>query len=232
MRILVRLASWVFVYLCIGSIVTAAVGMGYLWSSGKLDDEKLVKILAVVHDVTIEKEETPRSASQAAGAQQPSYDENETVRDIMMRKLELKRLAVDKAIEDIRYKRQQLDSDRERHQRLVSTFDAKLESLFGEATAEGFAKQRRIWENIKSTQAKDQIIQMVEQEEIEDVVAILSEMPVEKQAKIVSQFTTEAEIEVLDNILRMVRQGLPQTALIEQTRNSADVSAPNPIGTP
>lgn len=65
---------------------------------------------------------------------------------------------------------------------------------------------------------------MVDADEIEDVVVILSDMPITKRAKIVKTFTAENEVEQLDRILRLIRKGGAASSLIDKTRESADVN--------
>ena len=50
-----------------------------------------------------------------------------------------------------------------------------------------------IWENIKPKQAKEQILQMIDSNEQDAVVAILTKMSISKQAKIIGEFKTPEE---------------------------------------
>jgi hypothetical protein len=47
---LVRLLIAGIVYSCVATVMAAGLGVGYAWSTGKLDAQKTYKILAVVHD--------------------------------------------------------------------------------------------------------------------------------------------------------------------------------------
>ncbi len=74
-----------------------------------------------------------------------------------------------------------------------------------------------IWENIKPKQAKEQILKMLDNQEMNEVVTILSGMPIGKRAKIVGEFKTPEETEKLDEILRLIRCGVPEVNLIDKT---------------
>ena len=71
---------------------------------------------------------------------------------------------------------------------------------------------------------KDQIVDMVEADEIDDVVTILAEMQVKNQAEIISEFsrTDDKERAAVDEILRRIRKNLPKTALIDEAQAAED----------
>jgi hypothetical protein len=51
-----------------------------------------------------------------------------------------------------------------------------------------------------------------------DVVTILKAMPLDKRKKILAEFKSEEEAEKLHDILKQIREGVPDTALIRETR--------------
>ena len=74
-------------------------------------------------------------------------------------------------------------------------------------------------------QAKDQLLRMLDEagpEELEkvnrDVVTMLKSMPLDKRKKIVSEFKTDEEAEKLHEILKQIREGVPDLTLIHETR--------------
>ena len=50
---------------------------------------------------------------------------------------------------------------------------------------------------------------MLDQKEVDDVVALLSGMTEGKRAKIIAEFKTPAEIDEIGDVLRRIRQGAP-----------------------
>jgi phage-related baseplate assembly protein len=59
-------------------------------------------------------------------------------------------------------------------------------------------------------------------------VLILSQMPSAQRAKLIGEFKTDAEAETLAEILKLIREGVPETALIDDTEqklNQADEAA-------
>ena len=65
-------------------------------------------------------------------------------------------------------------------------------------------------------------MEMIDKQEMNEVVTILVAMPIAKRAKIVSEFKTAEELQKLDEMLRLIRQGVPEVNLIDKTRSQID----------
>ena len=63
------------------------------------------------------------------------------------------------------------------------------------AAATGSEDVRRTLETIKPKQAKELLVLMLEQKEMDDVVVLMAGMPDGKRAKIIAEFKTPAEVE-------------------------------------
>ena len=69
----------------------------------------------------------------------------------------------------------------------------------------------------KPKQAKEQLVQMLDNDELDIVVALLAALPDTKRSKIIAEFKTPNEAEQLGQILRRMREGYPDVALPEET---------------
>lgn len=217
---LIGIMGSLFALVCVATVLALTLGLGYAWTMGKLDREKVFRILAVVHDVDLggAKKSAEDSPKREPSAGQPSVEDIDQARALKSRDLELKTQSVEQGLEQLRFLRDQLTADKQRYAQLKQTFETRMNELQDTSRSTGYANVRQVWENMKPKQAKDQILKMIEAEELEDVVVILSDMPADKRGKIISQFTAEPEVEVLDQILRMIRQGGAERALIDATR--------------
>jgi hypothetical protein len=119
-------------------------------------------------------------------------------------------------LEQVKFEQRRLLDEKQEYERLKTAFETHLAQLSDGAVASGRENVRLIWENVKPKQAKEQILQMVAAGEQEEVVAILSAMPIAKRAKIVSEFKTEEETKQFDELLRLIRKGLPETGVIDE----------------
>lgn len=205
-------------YFCVATVFTAVGGAVYLRANGTLNDERLEKAVAVLQG----KEIAPPGRQtepdrKAADAEQPSYEDRELARDLRARNLELREQTLNSRLELVRSELRTLMTDKDRHERLKVAFKEQMASLRDETITSGMEKVRLIFENIKPKQAKEQIMQMIESDEINEVVSILSAMPIDKRAEIVSEFKTHEDAVKLDEILRLIREGVPQTTLIDKT---------------
>ncbi len=207
-------------YLCVATVVSALAGLGFLRASGRLPNDRIDRLLAVVQGADQKESKTEQAAGETASdADQPSYEDHERSREIYSRNLEMREQALKSGLERVRFEQSKVAREKEIYDALESAFDSQLEALRSKALSSGRENVRTIWENIKPKQAKEQIMKMLDNEEMNEVVTILSGMPIGKRAKIVSEFKTAEETARLDEVLRLIRSGVPEVNLIDKTRS-------------
>jgi hypothetical protein len=206
---------------CVATLLAQGLGLGYLVATGKLNREKTLRILAVIHDVDLAAaDRTAVGSAEKESQEQPSFEDIERRRALESHILETKRMALEKGLEEVRLRRELLALDLEQIQRLQAGFNKRLDTLQEQLTLEGIARQRQIWTKIEPALAKEQIMNMVDSGEIDDVVVLLSDMPSSNQARIISEFEMDdvKQREAMDEILRKIRRGLPAVSLIDEAR--------------
>jgi hypothetical protein len=209
-------------YSCVATLLAVGATLAYLRLSDTLTDDTVQKIVAVLEgaelfDPNREVPQKPKSED----SEQPSYEDREQARDLQARNLELREQALNSRLDLVRAEQRALVADKERHERLKEAFTNQLTALREGTTSSGRENVRMIWENIKPKQAKEQILQMLAAQEINEVVALLSAMPIDRRAKIVGEFKTPDEAAKLEEILRLIREGIPEINLVEKTLNQA-----------
>lgn len=205
-------------YLCVATVLTAAIVFGYVWSHGYLDQEKLNRMMAIARGTEVAAPVVEQVAKAPEAAEQPSLEDVEKQRAIQSRLIELREQAIAHAIENVRNEQRDLTNKIDDYKRLQQGFEDVLNEKKNEALIAGRQNMQQIWENIQPKQAKQQILQMIDANEQNDVVAILSAIAISKRAKIIGEFKTEEEAKKLEEILRLIRQGVPDTLTIDQTR--------------
>lgn len=205
-------------YLCVATVLTAAIVFGYVWSHGYLDQEKLNRMMAIARGTEVAAPVVEQVAKAPEAAEQPSLEDVEKQRAIQSRLIELREQAIAHAIENVRNEQRDLTNKIDDYKRLQQGFEDVLSEKKNEALIAGRQNMQQIWENIQPKQAKQQILQMIDANEQNDVVAILSAIAISKRAKIIGEFKTEEEAKKLEEILRLIRQGVPDTLTIDQTR--------------
>lgn len=224
-----RLIGAVIAYFCIATILAQAILVGRLWSSGGLDHARLVRAAAVLQGI----EPPPPAASKPVSEDKAvvhtvSLKDIENSRSTRLRQLELREQSLVNGLKQIRFERDKLTAEKERFDRVYETFKQQLGEDKVDALAKGNENARLLLESIKPKQAKELIMKMLEAEEIEPVVTMLEAMPIAKRAKIAAEFKTDEEAQKLDEIVRRIRQGLPDAAIIEDTQRQLDEPASMP----
>jgi len=215
-----KMASGVGIYVCVATLVAQVAAVGYLCASGKLDNRRVDQILLAARG-EIQPLDQPREVTPQTDVdhEQSSYEDREQMRQLQSRQIEMREQALKSGLERIRFEQHNLTRDKDRYNALQGAFDQRLEALRSKALTAGRENVRTIWENIKPKQAKEQILEMIDKQEMNEVVTILVAMPIAKQKKIISEFKTTDELQKLDEMLRLIRQGVPEVNLIDKTRS-------------
>src|SRR5688500_9556694 len=150
------------VMFCAASFVAEAGGLVYLWTSGKLNREKLFEIVALVHGVDLDALE-----AEHAPAHKPLESEQVAFDDVIEKRLEksldldLRETAFDKALIDLRTLETDLRSQHERFDTRRREFEVRIEQLRRETLDEGLANVQLKLESIQPKQAKDLLMKMM-----------------------------------------------------------------------
>ena len=202
---LLGLCGSLLAYFCIGTVITAVAGFIYLRSTSALDDTKLATILAVARGEPL-PEGLAGSKQPTAAAnmdEQPSFADWEQAHDLRSRNLELRELAAKSGVSAMIEIKNALTEEHRRYDNLVKQFKLDQQKQKEKAQSQGIANMRSWASNAKPKQVHDQLLQMLDKDEIDDVVAILSEMPESKRVKIAAEFKTPEDAEKLGDILRL-----------------------------
>jgi hypothetical protein len=220
---LVKMLGGFGVYVCVATLLAQLAAVGFLCASGRLSGERVDQILSAARGETKPLAQPRELTPQAEVDQdQPSYEDRERARQLANRQLEMREQALKGNLERLRFEQLNLTRDKERYGSLREAFNQQLGALRDKALLSGRETVRTTWENIKPKLAKEQIMKMIDRDEMNEVVAIVVTMPTSKWAKIVSEFKTPDELEKLDQIMRLIRQGVPEVNLIDKTRSQID----------
>lgn len=231
---LLQLIPAAILYSCVATVLVQVGAIGYLVAQGTITQEKLFQCLATLYGVNLrEIEEKGAAANQPPPKEQPAFEEVVKQRALASRDLDLRETAIDKALVDVRAMTAQLKTERERYDQLKQQFDARLAQLEQVFTDSSLQELQRTLEVMQPKQAKDQILRMLDeaspgsQENVKrDVVTMLKAMPLDKRKKIISEFRTEQEAEKLHDILKQIREGVPDLTLIRETRAALATFSP------
>jgi hypothetical protein len=211
-------------YFCIATVLAQGALVGYLWSRGALSRDKLNQMTWVARG---ELHAAARRAAGKSDAEKSSVTlaDIESSHSVRLRQLELREQAAQNVLQQVRFEMDTLTSAKDRFDRVYETFKKQLGQDKAAAIAAGNENARLLLESIKPKQSKELIMAMLEADEIDEVVTLFEAMPIVKRAKIAAEFKTEEETKKLDDILRRIRRGLPNSAVIEQTQKDLEETA-------
>ena len=223
---IVRLLGALAVAFCIGTTISLVVVGVMLWTKGALSGNRLMAIVAALNGIETGREAAPAADAEKPNGEQVSFDEVMKRRLLASLDLDLRESAVDKSLGDLRNLESQIKSENLRLDQWKVSFDKRLQELETKAADTALLEIQQTLEVMKPSQAKDQIVRVLEEpplndtdQPLHDVVTILKTMPLDKRKKILSEFKTPKEIETLAVILREIRLGMPDAELIRDTRS-------------
>ena len=212
----------IIAYFCIGTVLAAALGFGYLWSNGALNSEKILSMIATAKGIDLATKNKSQAEKDAErDSAQPSIEDVARARAMKLRDVELREQALRQHVENVKFEQTKLSDENGRYNRIREAFEAELKSLRTGSIATNQENARLILENVKPKQAKDQILRMINNGEMQEVVMILSSMPITKRAKIITEFKTDQEAVKLAELLKLIREGVPEVDLIDDTKKGS-----------
>ncbi len=208
------------VYLCLGTVLAGAIVVGYAAMHGYLDKEKVQKMLEVARGEEVALAPTAKAdAKPAEPPEQASFEDIERSRGIKARNLEMREQAVSTSLERIRFEQQKLTGDLERIDGIEKSIKSTLNIKIDKAKEKGLQNAQAIVEAMPPKMAKDRLLQMMDNNETNEVIMLLSTLSSSKRAKIINEIKTDEEGKKLDEILRLMRRGMPDILPINQARD-------------
>jgi hypothetical protein len=156
------------------------------------------------------------------------YEQVLEARALKDKNLQLRALALDNDWAQLKSNRLELADAQKRYKLQLADFNSRLDSVAKGAKVSGRDEVRRILESIKPKQAKELVLGMLDNKEDEEVVLLLSGMTDSKRAKLLGEFKTADENKKIDEVLRRIRQGVPEAPLAETARGQ--LKPPGPAG--
>lgn len=215
MKRLAHLVWNTWLYTCMATVLAIILAAAYASTRGWLTEDTLVRMIAAARGIDVSPRDSRRQAPRPS--QQPSLEEIARARALRARDLELRELALETGVADLKYEQAKLADEKDRYEVIKTAFEAKLRELRDGALAANLEQVRLILENIPPKQAKDQLLKMLAEGEIDQAVALLSAMPIAKRAKILKEFKSEPESEDLAKLLKRLREGGPEVPIIDES---------------
>jgi hypothetical protein len=195
-------------YVCVATVVTIALILGYLWYTERINDEKVFRVVALLHDVDLEQlAEATQKASDAVPSEEPSLEDVLHHQQIQDRNFEVKMLALQRGRQEYDERLQLLKEQTLRYDRIATEWQSRLKQEEELATQENLAKVVAQIEQMKPPVAKELLMRWIDEGRMDDAILLMSKMAESKLAKILKTFETEQELDKLHDIHQRILGG-------------------------
>ncbi|MBN2022562.1 MAG: hypothetical protein JW809_07180 [Pirellulales bacterium] len=224
---LVGAIGTLLVVFLVGTAIAAGVMVFIVWSKWNMDARKLEQMIAIAqgYDLAAMRDEAER-LRQIVPPEQPSFDALRDLRAVKSRDLELREQALAQALEEFRFKQRKQTEDLRHFNQVRQDFEAQLSKINETSGSGGMEENIVILQNMKPNQAKDQLVKMYDDGDIDAVVRLVAGMNPSKRKRITAEFKEPEDEDKLAEILRRIREGYPLAALAGQTEESLQRPAP------
>lgn len=223
---LLRLPLKALAYFSVATLLAQAALVGVLCARGNLTQAKTVELIAISNDVDLESMwHRLETASKPVAVEQVSFEEVLTARKHLSLDLDLREIAADKGLIDVRQLGDLLEDERRQYDTLKYEFDQRIENVRQGAVDEGLREVQRQLESVDAKLAKDQILRILSNPDIPAetsmnfVVTMFKNMPLERKKKIMGEFKTDEDRKQLTEIIGQIRLGVPDVEVIRHTRS-------------
>jgi hypothetical protein len=213
-----RMLGGAMLYFCAATVLAECVVATYLAASLHVDRHRWAHAVAALRgrDLAIVPESHPREPE--SSTEQASYEQILEARALKARDLEIREQALRSALAQLHAEQGRLAEDKDGFQKLKSAFEENLAAIKKQTLDAGWEENRNALLALKPKRAKDLILQMLEKNEDEEVVALMGPMPDARLAKIIGEFKTAEETKKIDEILRRIRRGEPIAGAAEKAQ--------------
>ena len=188
-------------YVCVATVITLALIIGYLWHNDQLNDDKMFRLMAVMHDVDLQKmaEDENKSESEVPPAEQ-SLNQVMHHQQVLDRNFEVKQLALQRGKQEYDSSYQQLVEQTARYDRIAQDWQNRLKQEQELTSQQNVARVVSQLEQVSPDVCKQQLMLWIDEKKMDDAILLMSKMSESKLAKILKTFESETELKQLHEI--------------------------------
>ncbi|TWT77221.1 hypothetical protein Pla123a_18760 [Posidoniimonas polymericola] len=213
MRMLMTLVG----YVCTATVLSVTLGLAYLYGTNRVDDEKMFRMVALLHDVDVDRiaEETGVAAEEIPD-EEPSPEDVRLRRQILARNHEVKMEALKRGKLNFDASLSALITEKDRFDEIATKLQKELEEEGELSNKQSVQKVVQNLELMKADQAKEELRRILQEEDgVADVIKLTKTMNTNKLKKILQRFILPEEQEELHTILQSMLNGGPQQEVFE-----------------
>jgi hypothetical protein len=212
-------------YLCIGAVVSAALGYAYMRHSGKLNDETMFRIVALVQGVDLDQlAKEGQTTAEETPAEEPSFAEQQQHLLAGTLQFDGKQRQLKDSLAEFDSQLKRLSAAQERYTQLRAVVERFLKEQQAAVEDVALAKVRAQLEAlIPKKQAKPILIKMIQDGQVDQVILLLSGMKPRIQQEILRTFDQPPEdIDMLYQMQKHMLTDNPARPIIEKQIEALD----------
>jgi hypothetical protein len=198
---LIQLLFGLIAYVCVATMITLGLGLGYLWHTDQLNDEKVFRIVALLQDVELHQPgQAPEHSSDGVPPEEASLEDVTHHQQLQDRNYEVKLLALQRGRQEYDHRLQELEVKTDRYDRLAQDWQSRLKKQEELNNQENLAKVVSQLEQVKADKAKALLMLWINESRMDDAILLMSKMSESSLKKILKTFETDEEIAKLHEI--------------------------------
>jgi DNA repair ATPase RecN len=216
------LIRWTFplvAYLCVGTVVSALLGYGYLRSSGKLNDDTMFRITALLHGVDLDAlAREGQKTVEGTPPEEPSYAEQQRQLQTATLQFDAKQKQLDEALSDFNYQLKRVSEATDRYAQLRVVVENYLKGESEALANKGLAEVRAQLESLDpKKQAKPILVEYIKAGRIDEVIQLLGGMKARNRENILKTFNiVPDDILMLFDLQKHMLDDNPAKAIVEE----------------
>jgi hypothetical protein len=204
-------------YVCVATVVTLAIGLGYLWHNDQLNNEKMFRMMALLQDVDLQQiSASPNKSGDEVPPEESSLSEIMHRQQVLDRNHEVKLLALQRGRQAWDSKLQELKVLSERQDRMAQDFQNKLKEQEEATTQKNIANVVYQLEQLTPDKAKDSLMRWIDKGEMDEAILLMSKMSETKLSKILKTFETQPDLDKLHEIHQRIIAGSGDTTTLQK----------------
>jgi len=217
MGAMIRILFPLIGYISVATVITLGAGYGYLRSTHVLDDQRMFRIVSLLHGIDLDEiAETYENNPKDVPAEEPSYDQQQEQLQVASLQLQAKQDEIEKEIDEFDARLKLLNTKSARFNSIQKEVESFLDQRREEAIESGIVAVRSQLKNlIAKKQAKPLLVKMLKAERTDEVILLLVGMSPTDRKNILKTFISDEEIDMLYNLQRQMLNGDPEKSFID-----------------
>jgi hypothetical protein len=204
-------------YFSVATVITLALILGYMWHTDRLNDEKVFRVFALLHDIDLQQvAQSQKKRSDEVPPEEPSINEVLHHQQVQDRNYEVKLLALQRGKQDYDHRFQQLKKEIERYDRVAQEWQSRLKQENELTNQENVAKVVSQLEQVRPEVGKAELLRWIDENRMDDAIVLMSRMSETKLGKILKTFETDTELDTLHEIHERIIGGSSETEQLQK----------------